>query len=368
MSEKEKFDIESPETKKLIGEIIHGGFVKEGTMVTFGLCFPGATMPIPADESHITALDITEDGIVYGGTSGRASHLFVGMFHGVTGMVFDMGVVEGMNRCAAICCGKEEFVACLNGKAGSRIVSRKFEALPFDCIQEWGFRREPFEDLGEPVAGEMVVHAVVDGSRRFVVGTTERHLFCVDIEKGKVEIVGEVAGSGRLAVGSEGNVFGLDAGESLWRFNPADRMLARKVVKLPQGMWDGAQLRWAKDPVDGKLYVADGDGFIFSFTEDTGFSGRLGQVAVRPVGPMAVTSDGRVFGVCGDGIGRIFCYNPEGKEVTDLGAVVSVIQRRRYGYVFADAVMGRDGQIFFGEDDDLGHLWIYFPAIQRRKS
>jgi hypothetical protein len=25
---------------------------------------------------------------------------------------------------------------------------------------------------------------------------------------------------------------------------------------------------------------------------------------------------------------------------------------------------GRDGQIIFGEDDDLGHLWLYFPRIQ----
>ena len=47
--------------------------------------------------------------------------------------------------------------------------------------------------------------------------------------------------------------------------------------------------------------------------------------------------------------------------MTNLGVAVSVLERRRYGYVFGDAVTGRDGQIFFGEDDDLGHLWLYFP-------
>ena len=27
-------------------------------------------------------------------------------------------------------------------------------------------------------------------------------------------------------------------------------------------------------------------------------------------------------------------------------------------------VTGRDGEIIFGENDDLGHLWLYFPKIE----
>ena len=53
-------------------------------------------------------------------------------------------------------------------------------------------------------------------------------------------------------------------------------------------------------------------------------------------------------------------------ELSTLGVAVSVLERRRYGYSFGDAAVGRDGQIFFGEDDDLGHLWMYFPKIQPR--
>ena len=90
MSEKprKKYDMNSPEAQALMDEIVHGTFMKEGTMAAFPTCFPGATIPIPADESHITALDVSSDGMIYGGTSGRATHLFVGMFHGVTGIVF----------------------------------------------------------------------------------------------------------------------------------------------------------------------------------------------------------------------------------------------------------------------------------------
>ena len=137
--EKTKYDMQSPEAKALIDEIVHGTFTKEGTMVAFPTCFPGASIPIPADESHITALDVSGDGMIYGGTSGRATHLFVGIFHGVTGVVFDRGTVEGANHCAAICCGKSRFVACVNGPGGGRVVAGGFEGLPFDLIQEWGF-------------------------------------------------------------------------------------------------------------------------------------------------------------------------------------------------------------------------------------
>jgi hypothetical protein len=63
---------------------------------------------------------------------------------------------------------------------------------------------------------------------------------------------------------------------------------------------------------------------------------------------------------------KLFCYDPAGQEVTHLGVAVSVFERRRYGYSFGDAVVGRDGEIVFGEDDDLGHLWLYYPRIQAR--
>jgi hypothetical protein len=42
---------------------------------------------------------------------------------------------------------------------------------------------------------------------------------------------------------------------------------------------------------------------------------------------------------------------------------VSVIERRRYGFLFSDAAIGRDGEIYFAEDDNLGHFWLYFPKI-----
>lgn len=360
---KTKYDMQSPEAKALIDEIVHGTFTKEGTMAAFPTCFPGATIPIPADESHITALDVSTDGMIYGGTSGRATHLFVGIFHGVTGVVFDRGTVEGASHCAAIGCGKSRFVACVNGPGGGRVVAGGFEGLPFDLIQEWGFKRSPLQELGK-VNDEPIVHAVTDSAEKMLVGTTSGHLFTVDMEGGSIKIVSEVPGSGRIALGSKGGIFGQDGSAHLWRYDVSSEKLEREAVALPEGAWDKVPLTWAKDHHSGLLYTADADGRLFSLDEERGFSGPLARTLLAPIGPMAVTHDGRVFGFCGAAMAKMFCYNPRTREATNLGVAVSVLERRRYGYVFGDAVTGREGQIIYGEDDDLGHLWLYFPRIQ----
>jgi hypothetical protein len=219
------------------------------------------------------------------------------------------------------------------------------------------------QEVGK-VNGEPIVHAVTDPSKKVLVGTTSGHLFTVDIEGGSIKVVDEVPGSGRLALGSKGGIFGQDGSAHLWRYDAASGKLERKAVALPEGAWGKVPLTWAKDQHSGLLYTADADGQLFSLDEERGFSGALARTLLAPVGPMAVTHDGRVFGFCGPEMAKMFCYNPRTREATNLGVAVSVLERRRYGYVFGDAVTGRDGQIIFGEDDDLGHLWLYFPRIQ----
>jgi len=364
MAKRKQYDRNAPGTKELVDQIVHGAYTTEGTMVAFPLCFPAMTTPIPADESRITALDVAPDGVIYGGTSGRRAHLFFAMFHGATGIAFDMGAPDGADQTAAVCCGQGQFLACVNGPGGGRLLRRQLQGLPFDLLQEWGFGRPPFEDLGE-AAGERIVHAVADADRNRAIVLTDGHLLSIRIAEGEPKVVGEVPGRGRIACGSKGAVFGLDDGGALWSCRPETGELRRNAVPLPEGDWSGEQLRWGRDPVTGTLYTADGQGRLYAFREETGFSECLGTVPLTPVGPMAVTFDGRLFGACGDGIGKTFCYNPVTGALDTLGVAVSVLERRRYGYVFGDAATGRDGQIIFGEDDDLGHLWLYFPRILR---
>ena len=380
MTKRQKFDPSAPGARELRDRIVHGAFVTEGTMVAFPTCFPGVTVPLPADESRITALDATPNGIVYAGTSGRAAHLLVGMFHGVTGMVFDMGAVEGGERTVAVCSGRKGVVAGVNGPAGGRLVARELEPLPFDLIQEWHIRRRPLHDAGSVCGGERIVHMVADAERATAVGATEGHLFTFDFASSAIEVVGEVPGRGRLARTPSGAIVGSDEDASLWRYDPKSRTLERRALRLPaEGTWGAtvasaadapgslapSPVMWALDPANERLYVADAEGRIFVFTESGGFAAHpVACTPVGPVGAMAVTFDGRLFGSYGEGMSKLFCYDPKTQSLTSLGVAVSVFERRRYGYAFGDAVVGRDGEIVFGEDDDLGHLWLYFPRIR----
>ncbi len=344
-------------------DIHHGAFVDEGRLVAFPTCFPGASIPIVADESHITALDVNAEGDVYGGTSGKACHFFVGMFRGVTGAVFDMGKVEKASHCASILCGEKNFAAFVNDTSGGRIVSRRFQGLPFDLIQEWGFSRQPYKELGFVVEGEKIHDALADISKKYVVGTTDKHLFTFDFGSNKIEILHEISGKGQIATGSSGHFYGLDEGNSLWHFVYENKQLERKSIRLPEGSWKQGDLQWARDARNGMLYIADDEGRLFTFNEKEGFSSSLGQTDLAPVKTMSVTNDGRLFGACGEEISHLFTYNPRRNEIRDLGIALSTLERRRYGYLFSDSVVGPDGEIYFGEDDDLGHLWIYFPKI-----
>jgi len=289
--------------------------------------------------------------------------VFVAMFHGVTGVVFDRGTISAARQCVAVCCGKTKFAACVNGPEGGRVVTGSLQALPFDLIQEWGFSRTPLQDLGK-VNDEPIVHAITDDSRSLLIGVTAGHLFTVPLDGGKIEILGEVTGRGHIARGAKGGIWGQDGADALWHFDPGSGEIQPRAVKLPESRWQSSLL-WARDHQSGLLYTADDTGNLFSFDEQRGFSSPLGKTLLAPVGPCAVTHDGRLFGFCGAEMSKLFCYHPGRGRVTNLGVAVSVLERRRYGYVFGDAVTGRDGQIIFGEDDDLGHLWLYFPSIQK---
>ncbi|GAF87014.1 unnamed protein product, partial [marine sediment metagenome] len=109
----------------------HACFIRSGKMLALPLCFPGVSTPIPADESQVTALAVTGDADIYGGTSGRRAHLFGTMLRGVTGFTLDLGPVEDADQCVAVVCGREKLFACVNGRQGGRVVSHEYIETPF---------------------------------------------------------------------------------------------------------------------------------------------------------------------------------------------------------------------------------------------
>ena len=401
---KPRFDPNSPEIKAYLKDVSHQ-FVREGTMVAFPTCLPGVTMPIPLDESRITAIDINSDGHIYGGTScfgmgGARAHVFASAFHGLTGVVLDIGAIDGATDCVAVCCCEvreprdedtEEArkaarawpgaIAFVSGPGGGRAIFVPHIELAQDWIQEWGGDPQYARDLGECVPSEPVVHAVAMPSGTGIVGITTRHLFTMDVGTGKVSIAGEAPGRGRIVLGRDA-VFGVDDGGKLWSYEISSGKLQRSAVNLPSGDWsDGASIRWACDRKSGAIAVADTSGRLFLFEERSGDFRRVAQTHLAPVYAMALTPDGRIFGGCGDEIGNLFVCDPSSgasptavappvgvspasASARNLGVAASVLEQRRYMYLYGDAVVGRDGEIVFAENDNGGHLWLYFPKLR----
>jgi len=345
----------------------HGPFVKEGLMIAFPLCFPGMTDPIPLEESRITALALGPMGVLYGGTSGKVAHVFAAYFKGPTGAVWDLGLIDGATDCVGVACGDNCLVAAVNGPDGSRIVSRQVETVPdFDLLQEWSFIRRPYRELEWELADERILDLVgIPGSAQ-AIGISEHHVFCVDIDRGRCEVIGAVDAIAHVMAGSDGTVYGLDAGESLWSFHPTTQQLTSWAVALPPGVWSQATLVWTCDPGTGAFYLADPIGNLYLFLPGSPVRSLGMKVPMAPVRCMAVVPDGRIYGFCGDQIEHLFVVDPTAKTVSNLGVAVSVIERRRYGYRFSAALTNLDGHVFFGENDNLGHLWIYFPTLKKR--
>jgi hypothetical protein len=364
MNTKKKYDMNSPDAKAVIDEIVHGTFMTEGTMVAFPLCFPGASVPFPPDESRITALDVTPEGIVYGGTSGYQAHLFVGMFHGVTGAVLDLGIVPEAHHSVRVCCATDKVLLCVNEQQGGQVFSSPYQGLPFDLIQEWGFARSPLTLVASLPEQEILCDAVLNPAGTVLILQGERALYRLDLSSGKLTMISPISAKSRLGRTPQGLILGWNGDQALWQYHPETTQISQQALRLPEGFEPGTHLRYALNPAKSILAIADESGKIYGYTDDKGFSQVLTQAPLEPVTALAVTFDGRIYGSCGDGIGRLFGYNPWNRETKNLGVAVSTLQQRRYGYEFGDAVTGRDGQIYFGENDNNGHLWIYFPKVQ----
>ena len=141
---------------------------------------------------------------------------------------------------------------------------------------------------------------------------------------------------------------------------------------------------FALDPATGVIYGGGTeDGVLFEFDPAAGRShgvaGRPGEAGkIRSLGKptcyrgtraLAVTADGRLFGTSGreGDIAHLFCFDPDERELRDLGVPVAVLGTRVYGYEFSASAVGADGQIFLGQHERGGHLWIYWPAILPRR-
>lgn len=354
-------------------------FTREGLMVALPLCFPGQSVPPPAGETatKVMALNRGTDTL-YLGTEGEKAHLLAAMIHQDTGIVHDLGAVPEATSVdgLSVLGGEVKFLA--SGPQGCVLYScPSFRGSFF--IQEWGLARPPFAKVAMVLKGQAVAHALVSQDGRSFLGVTAQsgEVFRADLETGKTTILGQLDPRGkysrRLVLDQTGRLWGTSGNAQLWLLDPAQGQIERLPMRVPgaAGREQHTQASaWALDPLTGMLYGGTRpDGFLFKLEPETRQLVSLGKPCRQDlITCLAVGNDGRVFGMAGtsDDIGHSFCCDPATGSLVDLGIPVSTLAQRQYGYHYACALTGTDGEIYFGQHERVNFLWVYFPAVPRR--
>jgi hypothetical protein len=354
-----------------------GEYVRSGTMLALPLCFPGQTLPPPAGEVAASCLAIDPNDTVYLGTRGVRARVLAAMLRQDTGMVYDVGVVPDATAVVALAVLGDHLYFVATGPEGAALWRTGRIAAKF-MIQEWEIVRPPLERIGPVPVGDVACAASSrDGTSIWLVDAATGGLFQVQTTSGKVLDRQDTGGEGRvgrsLCMDAQDRVWGTSGKAGLWVHRPGAKLeLLPRTVPCSAGREQHTQVSaWARDPVTGRLYGGTTpDGFLFELEPTTGAMVSLGKpTRQEPIACLTVGNDGCIFGIAGgeDDIGHLFRYDPADRSLVDLGIPVSTLSTRQYGYRFACAATGRDGEMYFGQAERVGHLWVYFPPVPRRK-
>lgn len=207
--------------------------------------------------------------------------------------------------------------------------------------------------------------------------TQDGRLFRLEAGAGSVEQIGQADEHGRhecrLGIDTTGRVWGSSGNAELWVYDRGAGEIRHTCIRVPAAAGRAQHTHvsaWAADDHTGVLYGGTyPDGFVFKLLCDEGKAVALGKpTRCDEVACMTVGHDGRLFGIAGaeDDLAHLFCYDPAEGSLRDLGIPVSTLTARQYGYHFASAITGRHGEIYFGQNERVNHLWIYCPPVPRR--
>jgi len=337
---------------------VNGDFVNEGTFIALPPCFPGVSLPPPADETRVHRLFHSASGRdFFAVTRGPVPHLLQFRPKGTYGYALDLGTPGGATEITALLAHASPaapllHVACTSGSGAA--IYRSYSACLGHGIQEWHASLRPFQKVLElPVAS---INGMVEyGTQIFLWGEEagfflNRNCTQLALEKtvplGSMHAVLKIDGADHI-LNSEGEVLPI-----LW-----DRMETGPAQRLSIPASTPLVLR----AFPGGFVFADGEGRIFEWRDGV-FSER-GRIPLAPVHALCRLRDGRIFASAGHEIAHWYVIDREGGWARDLGVPVSTLTTRRYGLQFSDLLVGSDGEILAAEDDRNGHLWIYFPPL-----
>ncbi len=380
-------ELSNPEVRNLVWGGRKSTHVVEGYFVCRRLRYNSQYRGIPAGSAAITSLGAASNGVIYGGTTGEQAWVLA--FNPTPPFDTVSPVVElpgetSISRSLVVLKSGDVIVGTRwrdadapkewKGGALYRVKGSPFWA---DAVQEWPRGRGEFEQLAVPVAGEGIAALAFDEGRRRLYGVTDRtgQFFYYDIDSGKLQKRGNVCPawhhSENLLITPEGIVLTTAIGGRIVRFDPEVDKLEVLESQVPTNPGRGVYARidsHVYEPLSGLFYIGDkADGMLYTLDPRTLQTRVIGKPSDRiRIRALAAAKDGRIFGMAGgDGdIGQMFIYDPykAGGELRNLGIPLTAVEERRYGFEYTAACTGPQGQIYFGENEREGKLWIYFPS------
>ncbi|MDD2709160.1 MAG: hypothetical protein PHV34_14330 [Verrucomicrobiae bacterium] len=382
---------------RLRAEYEKSAFVSEGHVEVRRLGPSSFVRPIPPGECAITALVRYTGGKIYGGTSGRRAHLFYYDPSPDADVVVDIGVVAEKTRITGMVAGEKIYIATDGEKGGILYAYSPCEVLMeklqvagmglreiFDSpVEDQMFHSivDPCHSAGKIEVFKKIFHnqgiegLVMDEKRKVLYGLSSKQgtLFACDVRSGRVSLKGKVDQleefSRKLAVDGDGVVYGAGCSGRLFRFDPEKGKIEHLDLFLPSLKGRQAYARvdaWAPDARTGVIYGGTVDGIVFVFDPKAGKIICLGKpIDQMRVRALTIGNDGRIFGVGGEPgkCCHLFVYEPCSRQLRDLGFMLAAVETPWYGYEIDCAATGRDGEIYFGENDRISNLFIYHPAI-----
>jgi len=128
---------------------------------------------------------------------------------------------------------------------------------------------------------------------------------------------------------------------------------------------------WTAGWVEGEtIYGGTQSGMVFSLNLTQNKLTLIGKPFREGyVRCMAIAGDGKLYGCVGEegGFMHFFCFDSTSGKLSDLG--VPAIHRPISWHLHCCSSMlrGHQGELYLGEYDRKGHLWIYYPQLNNRK-
>jgi len=168
-----------------------------------------------------------------------------------------------------------------------------------------------------------------------------------------------------LCAGSDNYFYGSGASGQLFRMSPEGDMewLAR-TLPCRKGKAYVTRASSLIPSRSGRLYGGTEDGYLFSLNLPAAELVSHGRGNDIPdLHALAEGADGAIYGIAGRGkwVSHLVRFRPHHAEWTDLGLFESHGHYPWTGFNVGSLVAGREGQLYAGEADRFGHLFIYHP-------